>query len=81
MAVVLAREAFFGEEVMRQCTAKGYGDKPGLPLAELMQLKEEIRKCYPHFVPSQAEFEEKWVKICDALRQVCKRMRRKAEKK
>ena len=45
MVVVLAREAFFGEEVMLQCTTKGYGELPGLPLAELMQLKE-IRKLY-----------------------------------
>ena len=81
MAVVLAREAFFGEDVMRQCTTKGYGDKPGLPLTELMQLKEELRNLYPHFMTSQAEFEEKWVKICDALSQACKRMRHKTSKK
>ena len=80
MAVVLAREAFFGEEVMLQCTTKGYGELPGLPLAELMQL-EEIRKLYPHFVTSQVQFEGKWVKISDALSQACKRMRRKAERK
>ena len=30
LAVALAREALFGEEVMAQCTAKGYGGKPGL---------------------------------------------------
>ena len=81
MAVVLAREAFFGKEVMLQCTTKGYGELPGLPLAELMQLKEEIRKLYPHFVTSQVQFEGKWVKISDALSQACKRMRRKAERK
>ena len=39
MATVLAREAYFGVEVMSQCTAQGYGDKPGLPVAELMALK------------------------------------------
>ena len=31
MARILAREAYFGEEVMAQCTAQGYADKPGLP--------------------------------------------------
>ena len=31
LAVVLAREVFFGEEVLAQCTAKGCGGKPGLP--------------------------------------------------
>lgn len=37
MASVLAREAYFGEEVMALCTAQGYGDKPGLPCAELSE--------------------------------------------
>ena len=40
LAVALAREAFYGEEVMAQCTAKGYGGKPGLLQQELMALKE-----------------------------------------
>ena len=75
MAVMLAREAYFGEDVMRQCMAKGYGKKPGLPLAELMQLKEELRRLYPHYIHSPAEFEGKWVKVCDSLSQ---RLRRKA---
>ena len=78
--MALAREAFFGKDVMRQCTAKGYGEKPGLPLTELMELKEEMRKLYPHFLHNPAEFEEKWIKICDAFSQACKRMRRKAGK-
>ena len=80
MAGILAKEAFFGEDVMLQCTAKGYGDKPGLPGAELLQLKDQMQKLYPHFMHSPAEFEEKWVKICDALSQACKRLRRKAGK-
>ena len=80
MAVALARDAFFGEDIMRQCTAKGHREKPGLPLAELMELKEEINRLYPRFIRSQTEFEAKWVKICEALSQACKRMRRKAGK-
>ena len=80
MAGILAKEVFFGEEVMLQCTTKGYGDKPGLPTVELMELKEEMRRLYPYFMHSPAEFEEKWVKICDALSQACKRLRRKAGK-
>ena len=57
---------------MWQCTVKGYGEKPGLPLTELMELKEEMRKLYPHFLHSPDKFEEKRVKICDALSQACK---------
>ena len=80
MAGILAKEAIFGEDIMVQCTAKGYGDKPGLPIVELMELKEEMRKLYPYFQHSPAEFEEKWVKICDTLSQACKRLRHKAKK-
>ena len=58
MAVLLARESFFGEEVMYKCTAKGYGDKPGLPMAELMALKEELRKLYPNYCNNNIIFEE-----------------------
>ena len=79
MAGILAKESFFGEDVMLQCTAKGYGDKPGLPIVKPMELKEEMRKLYPHFMHSPAEF-EKWVKISEALSQACKRLRRKANK-
>ena len=35
IAVALARDSFFGEDVMAKCTPRGYGDKPGLPLDEL----------------------------------------------
>ncbi len=47
LACKLAREAFFGEAVMVRCTAAGYGDRPGLPQAELLELKEVIRKHSP----------------------------------
>ena len=59
LAVALAREAFFGEEVMAQCTAKGFGGKPGLPHKEMMSLKEEIHKLYPNYWNNPLVFEEK----------------------
>ena len=31
IAVALARDSFFREDAMARCTARGYGDKPGLP--------------------------------------------------
>ena len=58
LAVALAREAFFGEEVMAQCTAKGYGGKPGLPEQELMALKDDIRRLFPDYWNSPLVFEE-----------------------
>ena len=63
LAVALAREAFFGEEVVAQCSAKGYGGKPGLPHKEMMLLKEEVLRLYPNYWNSLHMFEEKWNKI------------------
>ena len=48
LALLLARECFFGEDVMIRCTTQGHGDKPGLPMFELQQLKEEIGRTLPH---------------------------------
>ena len=39
---LLAKESFFGEDVMVQCTTYGYGGNPGLPKKELDELKETI---------------------------------------
>ena len=34
LAAILARDVYFGEDVMIQCTSHGYKEKPGLPLRE-----------------------------------------------
>ena len=78
MAAVLAREAYFGEEVMARCTAQGYGDKPGLPAAELGAMKEEIRRLYPNYLNNN---EEKWTKCLESISSACKRARAKQAKK
>ena len=49
MVLALARDAFFVEEVMVQCTTQGWDDTPGLPHKELMELKEELHKLYPSY--------------------------------
>ena len=41
-ACKLAREAYFGIAVMGECTGNGPGNKPGLPKAELLDLKETV---------------------------------------
>ena len=46
LALILAQECFFGEDVMIQCTPQGGSVKSGLPHAELMQFKE-IQKTFP----------------------------------
>ena len=45
MASVHAREAYFGEEVMAQCTARGYGYKPGLNPDNNLIFEEKGSKC------------------------------------
>ena len=81
MASVLARDVYFGEEVMAQCTAQGYGDKPGLPFAEMQELKGEIRKLYPNYLNNSLIFEEKWTKCQESISSACKRARAKLRKK
>jgi hypothetical protein len=81
LAVALAREAFFGEDVMARCTAKGYGGKPGLPHKEMMLLKEEVRRLYPNYWNSPHVFEEKWNKCSEQISQACNRVRAKRKKK
>ena len=80
LAVALAREAFFGEEVMSQCTAKGYGGKPGLPIKELLQLKDELRKHFPNYWNNNVAYEEKWNKCLESISAACKRIRQKRSK-
>jgi hypothetical protein len=80
MASVLAREVYFGEEVMAQCTAQGYGNKPGLPAAEMQELKGEMRKLYPNYLSNSLVFEEKWTKCQESISQACKRARAKLRK-
>ena len=49
LAVKLAREALFGEEVLAQCTVSGLRQLPTLPLAELNQLKQTMLAQFPEF--------------------------------
>jgi hypothetical protein len=77
LALILARECFFGEDVMIQCTPQGGSDKPGLPHAELMQLKEEIRKTFPQYWNAPQEIEYIWSKCLGSIGQACKRLRTK----
>ena len=81
LAQLLARECFFGEGVMVQCTAHGHGDKPGLPIAELMLLKNEIRKTLPQYWNAPQEMELLWSKCTDLISQACKRLRGKKTKR
>ena len=70
----LAREALFGEDIMAQCTVAGERGLPGLPTAELQQLKQSLFVQFP--VVSQ-EFEALWKTATAAIGKAYKRLRSK----
>ena len=57
LAQKLAKEAVFGEKIMKQCTPLGSRSLPGLPTAELNKLKEVLFRHSPQFWGNTAEFE------------------------
>ena len=76
LAVKLAREAYFGDAVLIQCTPRGWQDIPALPHTELNQLKAKLFEAFPAFWSSPECFEKRWVIAQDAISQCCKRLRR-----
>ena len=75
LAMKLAREAHFGDEVMAQCTVMRYRDYPRLPSDELCSLKETIFRQFPALWKDPVEFESVWVACVDTIGQACKRFR------
>ena len=69
----LAKDAFFGEEVMARCTVAGERELPGLPTDELQRLKHTIFMLFPEFWNSPQEFEPQWKVCTDAIGQACTR--------
>ena len=57
LAVKLAHEAFFGDEMLALCTPGGSRDLPGLPITELNHPKEEIFGLFPQYWGCPSEFE------------------------
>ena len=78
LTVKLAKEAIFGEEVMRRCTPGGTRELPGLPVKELYELKKVTLAQYPQYWKCLHVFEGIWKSCRDSLEQACKRARRKA---
>ena len=72
LAVKLARQSFFGDDVMKRCTVQGVREFPGLPCAELGQLKEAIFNLFPQYWRNPAEFEPLWSTCVESVGQACK---------
>ena len=77
LAVKLAREAVFGDAVLRRYTPKGWQDMPALPQRELNMLKTALYKNLPRYWSCPEAFEKKWTIAQEAIAQACKRLRSK----
>lgn len=76
LAVKLAREAFFGDDVLAQCTPGGSRELPALPCVELNLLKEKMWEQFSQYWSNPVEFETVWSVCFNAVGQACKRLRK-----
>ena len=82
LAVKLAMEAFFGEQVLTMCTVKGCRNLPALPSAELQQLKQVVFTQVPQFWSNPADFDQDvWASCIVSINQKCKGLRSQKQKK
>ena len=76
LAVKLAKESFFGDSILIQCTGNGRREQPPLPPYTLAKLKQYL---VSNFVDTQRcikpEFERRWSKCPKAIGQACKNLR------
>jgi hypothetical protein len=75
LAVKIAKDAVFGEALMKKCTTMGVRQLPGLPRKELYDIKKAIFDLFPSFWKNLEEFEGVWAICVDAIGQLCKRLR------
>ena len=67
LAVKLARECYFGQELMSKCTVFGFKNLPALPKDRLSQLKQKLSSLHPDLITSPVEFEGYWKKAIDSM--------------
>ena len=76
LSVKLAKEAYFGKDIMAVCTVRGLGNYHALPETELKELKMYLRRlCIPRLVTNHVEFEQTWKVCTESIGQACKALR------
>ncbi len=75
LAQKLAKEAYFGDRVLKACTVMGFRQYPALPIKELTDLKQMLFSIFPQFWNNPVEFEPVWSACTDSIGQNCKRLR------
>ena len=76
LATKLARECFFGKELMRQSTVLGFKDFPALPADDVKALKKTILSVCPEYHCNPHGFESLWKKCVDAINHACSKLRK-----
>ena len=77
LSIRLAKEAYFGKEVMSFCTFKGVGSNHALPDAEVKDLKEFLKRLtLPGIVSTRQDFEIVWKNCIESIGQSCKTLRK-----
>lgn len=66
---------YSGDDVLKQCTPRGWQDLPALPQALLNTIKTTLWNHFPQYASCPEAFEKKWVSVQDAVAQACKRLR------
>ena len=75
LACRIAREAVFGQTVMKQCTPFGTKALPGLPQNKLYFMKQTVFSFFPQYWAKPIEFEATWKTCVEAMQQAYKRLR------
>ena len=75
-AIKLAKDALFGDEVLKLCTPMGNRSLPALPTKELQQHKAIIYQQFPQYANPPSEFDELWKTCINAVQQFRKHLRK-----
>ena len=75
LAIKLARESFFSEITMSQCTVMGCGKYPALPATQLNTLKQTLFTQFSRYWSNPVLFESVWKNCAEVIGQACKRIR------
>ena len=76
LAAKLARECFFGKELMSRSTVMGFKEYPPLPADRVQALKETIRSVSPQYQLDPVGFEAMWKKYIDSINHACSKLRK-----
>ena len=75
LSVKLARDSYFGKEVMVCCTVRGLSGFHALPVQPLKDLKRYLLQICVPSLTTTLEFEAVWKNCIEGIGQACKALR------